>query len=91
MADYPHSAGGIKAGVSNSRPGGQIQPATSLYVAPQELAKNIIRLLYGYMLLYRSRLPINYMSHNASRFVTGALKRLAIICPGLLLSDVVNY
>jgi len=43
------------------------------------------------MPLYRSRLPINYMSHNASRFVTCALKRLAIICRGLLLSDVVNH
>ena len=59
-----------RAGVSNSRPGGQIRPATSFSVAPQELAKNIIHLLYGYMPLYRSRLPINYMSHNASRFDT---------------------
>ena len=43
------------------------------------------------MAFYRSTLPINYMSHDASHFVTCALKRLAIICPGLLLSDVVNY
>ena len=34
---------------------------------------------------------MNYMSHNASCFVTCSLKRLAIIRPTLLLSDVVNY
>ena len=43
-----------KAGVSNSRPGGQIWPVTSFSVAPQELAKNFICLLYGYMPIYRS-------------------------------------
>jgi len=31
---------------------------TSFSVAPQELAKNIICLLYGYMMIYRSTLPI---------------------------------
>ena len=43
------------------------------------------------ILFYRSMLSINDMSHNASHFVTWALKRLAIICPRLLFSDVVNY
>ena len=37
---------GCKAGVSNSRPGGQIRPVTSFSVAPPELAKNIICLLW---------------------------------------------
>ena len=69
------------------RSAGQIRPATSFYVT----RKNIISLLYGYMPLYRSTLPINYMSHNASHFVTCALKRLAIIHRRLLLSDVINY
>ena len=55
-----------KAGVSNSRPGGQIRPVTWFSVAPQEVAKNNICLLYGYM-IYRSTMPINYMSHNASQ------------------------
>ena len=49
----------LEQGGSNSR--------TSFHVAPQELWKNIIRLLYGYMPIYRSTLPINYMSHNASQ------------------------
>ena len=56
-----------RTGVSNSRPGGQIRPATSSDVALQELWKNIICLLYGYMPIYRSTLPINYISHNASQ------------------------
>ena len=82
-----HDFNVLVQGVSNSRPGGQIRPVTSFDVAPQELAKNII----SYVPLYRSTLPINYMSHNASPFVRGTMKRLAISCPRLLLSVVVHY
>ena len=64
---YFECYGHFRAGVSNSRPGGRIRPVTSLDVAPQELGKNIICLLYVYMPIYRSTLPMNYMSHNASQ------------------------
>ena len=54
-------------------------PRAKSDLGPQELEMNIICLLYSYMPFYRSTLPINYMSHNASHFVTGAMKTLAII------------